>query len=95
MTNKEAIEILYKIRKRLLPSMKTEEESINLAIKVLKATNIIYEDGFSDGYSQRIAFEKNTGMLKEWYTWTITHLLSLISFYPLSYYCLYFLFLVS
>lgn len=45
--------------------MKTEEESINLAIKVLKATNIIYEDGFSDGYSQRIAFEKNTGMLKE------------------------------
>lgn len=65
MTNKEAIDILDKIRKRLLPSMEDEKQALNYSIKVLKATDIIYEDGFSDGYSQRIAFEKNTGMLKE------------------------------
>lgn len=57
MTNKEAIEGLINIRKRLLPSMKTEEECINRAIKVLKATDIIYEDGFSDGYIQRVLKE--------------------------------------
>lgn len=65
MTNKETIEILDKIRKRLIPSMEDEKQALDYSIKVLKATDIIYEEGFSDGYSQRITFEKNTGMLKE------------------------------
>lgn len=61
MTNKEAIEIIEDI----YTYNKKEDEALNHAIKVLKATDIIYEEGFSDGYSQRISFEKNTGMLKE------------------------------
>ena len=65
MTNKETIDILDKIKKRLLPSMEDEKQALEHSIKVLKATDIIYEEGFSDGYSQRITFEKNTGMLKE------------------------------
>ena len=69
MTNKEAIEILTEVKEfddSMYQYNPTYMEALKHAIKVLKATDIIYEDGFSDGYSQRISFEKNSGMLKEW-----------------------------
>ena len=76
MTNKEAIEFLKNMIGEKSASTIGKEgffvelmgyhiEALEHAIKVLKVTDIIYEEGYSDGYSQRISFEKNTGMLKE------------------------------
>lgn len=48
MTNEKTIEVLEKIKKRLLPSMVEEEEAFNRAINALRFINEYYPESFKD-----------------------------------------------